>query len=136
VREGLIVMVGMQNFTRSISWEPARGLGNYIREVKHIRDELAEAVFLGEVLKGAEVNFTRPVGSGVQYNTFRNCKTGKRACILTNKSMRDSKERLGGFEGNISGQVRIYTPFKEAVEAKIPVEIEVPAERIVFVMEL
>jgi hypothetical protein len=135
VRDGHIVMLGPLNFCRSMGWKPWEGLSDYIKEVKRIRDELQETVCWGEVLGREGLQISGDAALGVEYNTFRNTTTGKRAGIFTNAKMKDAKQSLQGFPGNQSGEIRIHTPFQEPKTVKLPAEIEIPAEGIVFVEE-
>ncbi len=136
VREGHVVMLGPYNMCRPLSWKPFEGLADYVKEVKRIRDALADTVFLGEVLGRDGLRINGDPAGGVAYNVFRNRATGKRACILTNSGMEAAKQSIQGFEGNATGEVRVHTPFQRTKVVKLPAEIEIPAERIVFVEEL
>ena len=132
VRDGHTIMLGPMNFCRSVGWKPWQGLAGYIKEVKRIRDSLADAVYLGEVL-GHE---GMPLAArGVDYNVFRNLKTGKRVCILTNPGMQPKKQPIAGFHAGEGGKARIHVPFQPVRVVTLPAEIEVPGERIVFVEE-
>ena len=136
VREGNTVMLGPMNMCRSVGWKPWEGLADYIKEVKRIQDGLTATVYLGEVLDNVAVRLPGRPASGVAYNVFRNRTTGKRACILTNATLETKKQAIMGFEASPGGQVRIRTPFQSAHLVKLPAEIEIPAEKIVFVEEL
>ena len=136
VREGHTVMLGPMNFCRSVGWKPWQGLANYIKEVKRIQDSLTDTVYLGEVLGQEGVRIADGPAAGVAYNVFRNISTGKRVCILTNAAMQSKKQTITAFEASPSGEARIHTPFQPAKVVKLPAEIEIPAERIVFVEEL
>ncbi len=128
-------MLGPLNFCRSVGWKPWEGLADYIKEVKRIQDSLRTPSTWAKCSATRECRCpaTRP---GVDYNVFRNISTGKRVCILTNSRMEPKKQAITGFEASPSGQARIHTPFQPARVVKLPAEIEVPAERIVFVEEL
>jgi len=133
VREGNTVMLGPMNMCRSVGWKPFEGLADYIKEVKRIQDSLTDTVYLGEPLGHEGVKMP---ASSVEYNVFRNQSTGRRVCMLTNASMTPKKQQITGFDASRSGNARIYTPFQDAKVVKLPAEIEVHAERIVFVEEL
>ena len=133
VREGHTAMLGPLNFCRSVGWKPWEGLADYIKEVKRIQDSLLDTVYLGEVLGREGVQM--PAGT-VGYNVFRNMRTGKRVCILTNSHLESRQQSITAFGAKASGQVRVHTPFQPARIVKLPAEIEIPAERIVFVEEL
>jgi hypothetical protein len=134
VRDGNIVMLGPLNFCRSMGWAPWRGLSDYIKELKRIQDGLADTVFFGEVLDHEGVRIAAPV-PGVDYRVFRNTTTGKHACIFTNSKLEPAKQKIEGFAAGQSGEVRIHSPFQKPKTLKLPAEIEIPAERIVFVEE-
>ncbi len=136
VRDGHIVMVAPLNFCRSMGWKPWDGLANYIKEVKRIRDGLAGAVFQGEMLGREGVIIPGNLPPGIAYNVSRNLLTGKHACVFTNALMEAKKQPFQGFAAGHGGEVRIYTPFREPKVAKLPAEIEIPAEGIIFVEEL
>ncbi len=136
VRDGHVVMLGPYNMCRPLSWKPVEGLADYVKEVKRIRDGLADTVFLGEVLGHDGLRISGDPAGGVAYNVFRNRATGKRACILTNSGMEAAKQSIQGFEGDATGEVRIHIPFQKTKVVKLPAEIDIPAERIVFVEEL
>jgi hypothetical protein len=135
VRDGHIVMLAPQNFCQSMGWKPWKGLASYIKEVKRIRDELKDTVFFGEVLGHDGVQLGTAIPPGVEYTVFRNRTTGKRVCIFTNSRMTAAKVAFGAFEGVSAGNVRVHTPFEKAKEFKLPAEVNIPAERIVFVEE-
>jgi hypothetical protein len=135
VRDGHIVMVSPMNFCRSMGWKPWEGLADYIKEVKRIQDGLADTVFLGEALGREGARIPGDPAPGVAYNVFRNIATGRRACIFTNAKNEPKKQAFQGFIGH-GGDVRLHTPFQEPKVLKLPAEIEIPAEGIVFVEEL
>jgi len=132
VRDGHIVMVAPLNFCRSMGWPPFRRLGRYIKEVKRIRDSLAQTDFLGAVDGHGGVSMAQPLPSSVQYNVFRNLRDGHRVCILTNSSMSPASATISGFGGG-SREVRIYVPFQKVRAVMLPATIQVPAEGLVFV---
>lgn len=136
VRGGHIVMVAPLNFSRGLEWAPFAGLADYIKEVKRIRDSLQDTVFYGEAIGATGV---KPIGagqSGIDYNVFRNRDNGRRVCILTNSGMDSRELTFAGFDGKTSGTARIHIPFENSRVVKLPAEIKVPAERIVFVEEI
>ena len=135
VRNGYAVLVGPFNYSRSMAYEPWKGLSAYIKEVKRIRDELIDTVYFGEFLDKEQVRLQEPLDSNVEFNTFRNLNTAKRACILTNKSMVECRQKILEFEGNASAKVRVYKPFEKPIDVKLPAEITIPPERIAFVVE-
>jgi hypothetical protein len=136
VRMSQVGLLGPLNYSRSVGWEPWKGLAGYIREVKRIQDSLGEAVFFGEVLGQAQVQMSHEPAYGVQYNVFRSRTTGKRVCILTNGCLEERSQVIQAFAGKTGRSVRIHTPFAPARDATLPASVTVPAERIVFVEEL
>ncbi len=136
VREGQAVLVGPLNCSRPLGWKPWEGLAEYIKEVKRIQDSLLDTVFLGEVLGHKGVHLSGDPAPGVDHNVFRNVSTGKRVCIFTNAKMTAQMQTIRGFESSRSDKVRIHVPFQDAKVVKVPAEIEIPAERIVFIEEM
>jgi hypothetical protein len=135
VRNGHQVMVAPLSFCRSLDWAPFRGLADYIKEVKRIRDSLQETVFYGEVLGQTGVKFMEVLPSGIEYNVFRNRDTGRRVCVFSNSRLTPAKVAFTGFEQPSSAEAQLQTPFKNSRRLRLPAIIEVPAERIVFVEE-
>jgi hypothetical protein len=136
VRDGHAVMVAPMNFCRSMDWAPFRGLADYIKDVKAIRDKLQDTVFLGEVLGATQVTFEGPVPDGVQYTVHRNRASGRRACILTDSKSEARTVTLKGFDQPAGSTVRIHMPGRASRVAKLPTSFTIPAERIAFVEEL
>ena len=132
--KGTRSMLGPLNFCRSVGWKPWEGLADYIKEVKRIQDSLLDTVYLGEVLGHDGVRMPQP--APVDYNVFRNIATGKRVCILTNSRWSRRSNRSPRSRPRPGGEARIHAPFQPARVVKLPAEIEIPAERIVFVEEL
>lgn len=136
VRDGHIVMVAPQNFTRSMDWPPFRGLSEYIGEVKRIRDRLADKVFFGELLPPGAVEFAGGNLDGVQDSVYRSRTDGRRACILTNSRMEERTVTLVGFGDSKAGLVRVHAPYRTPRTVRLPAEITIAPERIAFVEEL
>jgi Domain of unknown function (DUF6259) len=135
VRSSQAVLLGPLNYSRSLGWEPWRGLSDYIREVKRIQDRLGDAVFLGEVVGPTQVHLAQKPPSGIEYNVFRSLKTGRRVCILTSSGIEPRSQGIRSFAGSSGGNVRIHVPFAPTREARLPAEVTVPPEGIVFVEE-
>ncbi|MBI2301355.1 MAG: hypothetical protein HYU66_20805 [Armatimonadetes bacterium] len=135
VRDGHAVMVAPLNFSRSVDWPPFRGLADYIKEVKRIRDELQDTVFFGEVLGAREVTLEGGPPDGVAYNVFRNRTTARRVCILTNSRMEARQVTVKAFDGG-GGRVRIHIPRTKARTVSLPATVTIPGERLAFVEEL
>ena len=137
VCSGHVVMVDPHAFCRSMDYEPFRGLASYIRDVKKIRDELADYVFLGEQLDAGEAAFAPdpPRPGGIDHAVYRNLKNGKRACIITSKAASPVSVTLTAFKGGQAGKVRLYRPGQEASNADLPASISLDPERLTFVVE-
>jgi hypothetical protein len=135
VRLGETILLGPLNYSRSIGWEPWKGLANYVQEVKRIRDGLNDTVFLGEALGHEQIQLGNEPAYGVEYSVFRSKKTGRRVCILTNSGREDQSQTIRAFDGG-SRSVRIRVPFASPRDATMPTDVIVPAERITFVEEL
>ena len=136
VRDGHQVMVAPLNFCRSLDWPPFRGLATYIKEVKRIRDSLQETVFYGEVLGRSAARFRGTPPAGFAYNVFRNRENGRRVCVMTESSREAGRVSFLGFEGQGGRRARLHAPFERTRQVRLPVAVEVPAERIVFLEEL
>ncbi|MHB8956373.1 MAG: DUF6259 domain-containing protein [Pirellulaceae bacterium] len=136
VRLSQVGLVGPLNYSRSVGWEPWKGLAEYLREVKQIQDKLSEAVFFGEVLGHAQIELGHEPGPGIEYNVFRGLKTLRRVCVLTNSDMEERSQVVQAFAGNRSGRVRVHLPFAASQESVLPIKVIVPGERLLFVEEL
>ncbi len=136
VRLGYAVMVSPFNFNRSMDVKDWRGMARYIREVKRIRDGLADIVYLGEPLPQEQALFAdqTPPG-GAQYAVWRSLKDGRRACIFTNDTRKPLEASMLGFEGNSDGPVAISVPYDNSVHTAFPINVQIPAEGIAFVSE-
>ncbi len=112
-----------------------RPISGYIREIIRIREleELKDTIFLGEFLDTLQVDVEGD--QGVRFNTHRNPRTGKRACVLVNFGVTPLEATLMAFEGNDRGAVGIYEPFAERKGANPPVTVTVKPERLVIVVE-
>ncbi len=136
VRQGWVVMVSPFHFNRSMDCEPWRGLAGYIRDVKRIRDELADDVFLGEMLEPGEAVFgEEPLPAGLEHAVYRNLDNGRRACVLTNRAAAPLSATLKAFGDRRGRAVRIWRPGGDPVRADLPATITVESERLVFVVE-
>lgn len=136
VRHGYAVMVAPFQFNRSMDCEPWRGLAGYIRDVKKVRDELADYVFTGEQLDPGEVSFgagEKP--AGIEHAVYRNLKNGKRACLLTNRGASPASVTFAGFGATGAGQVRVLRPGQSPTAITAPGQVTVDAERLVVVLE-
>jgi hypothetical protein len=134
-RSSQVGLLGPQNYSRSIGWEPWHGLARYLGEVKRIQESLADAVFYGQALGHGELLLEHDPDQGVEYAVYRGLNSGKRVGIFTNSSAEDRCQGISGFAGKPGG-VRIHEPFLPPREAALPVKLTIPAQRIVFVEEL
>ncbi len=136
VREGHHVMITPMKFSGGMDLKPMEGINEYIRDVKRIRDQLQETVFLGEVLGHNGVNLTNPEPEGVEFNVFRNRRSALRACILTNAKMEPRTVEMAGFDRAKSSSARIHQPGLDSYVVNLPATITIPAEQILFAEEL
>ncbi|MCC6696978.1 MAG: hypothetical protein IT365_15220 [Candidatus Hydrogenedentes bacterium] len=136
VRLGHAVMIAPYKFNRSMDVKPWRRMARYIGEVKSIRDQLTDIVYLGEALPPQQV-LLPPEGlpGGVQCALWRSLKDGRRACIFTNDGTTAVEQTLLGFEDNASGHVEVYTPFEKKMDGAFPITVTIPAEGISFIVE-
>lgn len=135
VREGWVVMVAPYHFQRSMD-EPAwRGLSRYVRDVKRIRDRLAGAVFLGERLP-ADAAALRTEPAACPWSVWRDPRTGRRVCIVTNGSDGAATITCSGWKGSRASSVRVHLPGREAVTLTLPATVEIAPERLAFFEEL
>jgi hypothetical protein len=132
-RSGVTVMLAPQQFNRSLDYEPWRGESEYVKQVKQIRDELAETILWGRMLGNKDVAID-PAGAA-DVGNWQNLATGKHGCVLTNNGVLPATLTVTAFDGNNSGPVRVYAPGKAALDAHLPIELEIPGERLVVVME-
>lgn len=128
------VQVDPMNFCRALSWKPWEELAKYIKEVKRIQDGLADIVWFGDEIGQTNVQLAGPIAGA--YHVFRSRSTSNRACIICNGSRMAKTQTFEGFTSGSGGMVRVHTPFAPAKVAKLPAEILVPGERIVFVEEI
>jgi len=137
VRLGHAVMVSPFHFNRSMDDARWRGLATYIRDVKKVRDELADYVFVGEPLEASEaaLDLAR-LPAGIEHAAYRNPKNGKRACIITNRGAAPASPTFLGFGATAGQAVRVYRPGEQSpARLTTPADIPVEAERLVFVVE-
>jgi hypothetical protein len=132
VRHGYQILVGPARYTASMEDEPMRPLSAYIAEVTRIREELKDTVFQGEFLDSRGSHVEGPLE--LRYNTHRNPRTGKRACIVVNFGEVTSEARVY-FEGHGGDRARVYQPFAETRTDALPATVEIPAEQVAVVVE-
>ena len=133
VLNGFTVMIAPHHFNRSMDYVTWRGLSRYIREVKRIRDALADTVFFGERVPDSEGLLV--TGAGVTHRTYRDREGTHRAAIIANNGAQDVTLGLGGFAGSLATQGRVHIPFQEPAIVSFPCEISAPRECLVFVTE-
>lgn len=113
--------------------ELMKPVSTYIKEIVRIQEELKDTILLGEFLDNLQVRVEEQ--GGVRFGSHRNPKTGKRACVLVNFGETPLETSVLAFDGNEKGDVRIYQPFEECKNAKLPVKVTVPPDRLVIVVE-
>ncbi len=70
-----------------------------------------------------------------QWSIFRDTRTGRRAAVLANLG-RESLEVTGlAMADGATDACTIYQPFKEPTQARWPVSLSIPAERVAFAVE-
>ena len=128
-------MISPGKFTKSMAWEPWKPMSAYIKEIESIRGKLIDTIFYGEFIDAKQIRLKGTLEPAVRFSVSRNLKTGKRACILTNDDVAESRQTILEFNGNTDGPVRIYRPFEEPVDARLPAEVVIRSEGITFVVE-
>ena len=136
VRNGYAVMVAPFQFNRSMDCGPWRGLAGYIRDVKKVRDALADYVFTGEQLDPEDASFeNKDKPAGIEHAVYRNLKNGKRAVILTNRGASPATVVFTGFGTASSGQIQVFRPAEAPTSMQLPAPITLDSERIAFLVE-
>lgn len=136
VRLGYAIMIAPYKFNRSMDFAPWRRMARYIREVKRIRDDAADIVYLGEALPPQQALFQKEsLPGGVQFTAWRSLKDGRRGCIFTNDTMSPVDLRMLGFDGKTAGPIELHVPFERKVATVFPAEVQIPAEGLAFVVE-
>ena len=96
-QHGYQVLVGPIRYSTSMADEQMQDISRYIAEVLRIREELKDTIFLGEFLDVLEVSVS--AHPNLKYNTHRNPRTGKRACVLVNQGLHPLETSVT-FEGD------------------------------------
>ena len=136
VRNGYAVLIAPYHFNRSMDTQAWRGLAEYIREVKQIRDELADTIYFGEFLGPVELRLGQTTPAvAADYATFRSRKDGKLACVLTHRDTEAQTLSLAGLGDDDRGPVRVYRPFHEPEMLQLPATITLEPERLVVVVQ-
>ena len=135
VRYGYQIFLGPGNYIApdSMAWAPMRPLSRYVQEVIGILEGLKDTIHFGEFLDNQLTRVEIP--EDTRFSTFRNPKTGKRACVLVNLGEVTREAVVAGFDDNENGPVRIYQPFEKARGAKLPAPVTIPSERLAIVAE-
>jgi hypothetical protein len=140
------IMVGPANYQRGMDYAPMKELCRYIGEVTRIRGELHEMVSRGRwvdshvklfanrkpVLQMSGAFATSPQAG---WTVFADTRNGKRCAVLANLSTEPLEARDVGLAGNVGGACRVYQPFEPTCDAKFPVSLRLPPERVAFVVE-
>lgn len=132
IRYGYQLIVGPVRYSTSMADEQSRPISTYMAEVLRIRDELKETIFFGEFLDNLEVSINGR--EQLKYNTHRHPKSGRRACVLVNQGAAPLETTVT-FDGNAQGSARLYQPFAPIQQARLPVTVSIPGERLVIVVE-
>jgi len=128
-------MVAPYQFQRTMDEPTWRSLSRYIRDVKAIRDKLADAVFLGAPAGLDDVRLASS-GGAVMHRVYRNPRTNRRVCIVTNNGDTGGVVTFEQWSGSRSIAVRVHQPGRSAESRALPATFRVPPERIAFVEEL
>jgi hypothetical protein len=132
LRYGYQIFVGPGDYTESMDFAPFKDLSNYIREVIRLRESLKDTIYAGEFLDTLEASVKSAGHAG--YGVFRN-SSGKRACVLVNYDREPREVTVTGFDGNGRGRVKVYQPFADVGEEKLPATVKLAGERFAVVME-
>ena len=144
---GCNFLIGPGNYTQTLDYPPMQPLFAYIAEMTRIRRELLNIVSFGAVADSAEGIFRRKESllkctgtfaesDVTRWKVYRDVKTGKRAAILGNHALTPLRAEGVAFTDNPSGACKIYQAFQPVRETAFPVSVEIPAEQVVFVVEM
>ena len=133
VRYGYQIFLGPGNYTESMKYAPMGALSAYVAEILQLREAEKETLYFGEFLDSLGIQVKGP--EEVRSSSFRDPKTGRRACVLVNAGQSSCQASLVAFDGNSSGAVRVRTPFQKLVRSELPIVVEIPSERLVIVAE-
>ncbi len=132
IRYGYQILVGPVRYSASMADDQMKEISAYVAEVLRIREELNETIFLGGFLDVLEVSVSQH--AHLKYNTHRNPRTGKRACVLVNQGM-EPLDTSVEFEGSGRQQLQIHRPFEPVEWGSSPLGLSIPGERLVVVVE-
>ncbi|NQU11155.1 hypothetical protein HQ590_10220 [bacterium] len=143
---GQNIMVGPANYMRGLDYPPMQELCRYIGEVTRIRRELHQYVSRGRWLdshvklfacRNPVLKMSGPFAGSPHagWTVFADPQTGKRAVVLAN--LDGQPIEVGGLSltDNAGGACRVYQPFAPVHEARFPVALTLPPERVAFVVE-
>ena len=136
VRNGYAVMVAPYHFNRSMDTPAWRGLSEYIREVKRIRDDLADWIYFGELLGSQHIEWDdKTQAEPPHYTTFRNRKNGKLACVMTHTGAESKTYTLTNLDDQTIDQIQIYRPFHATETATLPAAIDLEPEQLAIIVQ-
>ncbi len=135
VRSGHVVMVAPYHFQRSMDAPGWQGLARYIRDVKEIRDRLADAVFMGHSL-GPDRAVVKSAPGEAAHNVFRNPATGLHVAVVQNSGAAPLLVTVESFTDSPATAVAVHRPGRSAKRFALPATFRVDPERIAFVEEL
>ena len=110
-------------------------------EITRIRKALFDIVSVGEKLDASDGIFRRDVPvfrlvqADVRWTVFRDLNSSRRTIVLANLGSVPLAADGLSLEDNASGACRIHQPFEATREARFPVALQVPAERLAFITE-
>jgi hypothetical protein len=110
-----------------------RQLSNYVLEVLRIQEPVKDTICFGEFLDTLGVQFAG--AEEMRYSMFQNSRTGKRACVVVNMGEKSNRASIKAFEGNTSGKVIVHQPFSPPRAGTLPLDLDVPSERLAIVAE-
>jgi hypothetical protein len=145
VLEGSHILIGAANYNRGMDYAPMKDLFRYIGEVTRIRQELFDIVSLGELLAMSQgifkvdnppVRIPREFAAGHgQWSVFRDPHTGRRAIVLANFGDRPLCLNGVRFAERTGCATTLHQPFSKPRAIRFPATLELPAERVAFVVE-
>ena len=137
VWQGCAMLVGPGHYTASMGDPLWRSLSAYIGEVQRIRQSLKDALFLGELLETEVLTVGGPFAEheDARWSTFRDNKTGKRACVLVNMGEEPLEAESVALADNADGEIVVCEPFEPDRTARFPMAITIPPERLVVLAE-
>jgi hypothetical protein len=136
VRYGYQIFLGPGNYTSpdSMAYQPMRQLSVYVREILRIMEQVKDTICSGEFLDTLAAQFEGP--AEMRYSMFRDPKTAKRACVVVNMGEQSHHASVRAFEGNPNGKVVVHQPFNPPRTCNLPVDMEIPAQRLAIVAEV